>query len=379
MPRPFRLTLPMALALLFGAALTLSLPCAAQSGPDMQAPLPPPRPKALDVVSGPPGAVVPELPKPLPPERPPELGGVPAGSNAVASPAPLPPPRPNELGQAIETAPPPASPPPPPPPRPAELATVPAPAPGAKLQEPPLPPGRPDDLQAHPGEGESPSEAAPLPPERPAELSGPALEQAILAVPEDQACLRSLDELGAKYEKHPAIVRGQCSIAHPVSLATLDDGAGHVIAVSTGQMVVCDVALALARWARDAQAVAEAELGERIKALAIGGYNCRGQNNVGEGKLSEHSFGNAVDVMSFSFGKRTPIAVGSPPEESPEAKFLDRVRAKACPHFRTVLGPGSNEAHADHLHFDQRQRNGNNRLCELRPPPSVPQSAKVAP
>jgi hypothetical protein len=52
------------------------------------------------------------------------------------------------------------------------------------------------------------------------------------------------------------------------------------------------------------------------------------------------------------------------PEGTPEANFLGAVRSRACDFFRTVLGPGSDAAHANHLHLDERQRNAGHRLCQ---------------
>ena len=50
--------------------------------------------------------------------------------------------------------------------------------------------------------------------------------------------------------------------------------------------------------------------------------------------------------------------------ETPEARFVAAVRGGACRYFSTVLGPGSDPAHADHLHLDLRARNRGVRLCQ---------------
>ena len=274
---------------------------------------------------------------PLPPERPPELSDTKAPTPAM----PLPPERPAALesGNAPVTTP-----------------------------DPPL--------STHPGQ----LTAAPVPPARPRDLSGDAALSALLDVPEDTACLRRLDALGVKYEKLPPIVNGQCTVAHPLDLTSIGDGVAMTsISVTADQMVVCGVAEGLGGWATDAQAAAGAELGDRLKGLTLGGgYHCRGQNNVGEAKLSEHAFANAIDIMGFTFRTRGPITVGFLPEGSAEARFLASVRASACKHFRTVLGPGSNESHANHLHFDQRQRDGGHRICELGPPQAAAPAAPGA-
>jgi hypothetical protein len=49
-----------------------------------------------------------------------------------------------------------------------------------------------------------------------------------------------------------------------------------------------------------------------------------------------------------------------------EAAFLAAVRTTACGYFLTVLGPGSDAAHAEHLHVDLglHGRTANYRICE---------------
>jgi hypothetical protein len=45
---------------------------------------------------------------------------------------------------------------------------------------------------------------------------------------------------------------------------------------------------------------------------------------------------------------------------------LSGLRTSACGYFTTVLGPGSNAAHKNHLHFDlgQHGKSGKYRICE---------------
>jgi hypothetical protein len=40
------------------------------------------------------------------------------------------------------------------------------------------------------------------------------------------------------------------------------------------------------------------------------------------------------------------------------------VRASACAHFATVLGPGSDSEHAEHVHVDLEPRRNDYKLCE---------------
>ncbi|WP_313899071.1 extensin family protein [Methylobacterium sp. E-041] len=313
----------------------------------------------------PPEATVP-VPPPLPPERPAELKPATAPGATMTDP-----PRPPERPAAL-TAPatPPATPETKPAAPPADPAAVAPPA--------PRPPERPADLvptsssgappvpaEAKPGDkaADKPGEMPvppPLPPERPAELSGEAALALKVAAPDDTACRVRLKRLGAAFEPLPAIVNGQCGTPLPLKVTGLPD-----VALPQSATLTCAAAEALARWATEAQVAAERELKQPLTGIAIGtSYECRGQNHDVEAKLSEHAFANGVDVMSFTFAGRPPIAVGAMPEGSAEGRFLDAVRARACGFFRTVLGPGSNAAHANHLHLDERERNAGHRLCQ---------------
>jgi hypothetical protein len=100
------------------------------------------------------------------------------------------------------------------------------------------------------------------------------------------------------------------------------------------------------------------------KVLIGTSYECRAQNRQSGAKLSEHAFANALDVMGFEFVNRRAISVTARWDESPEAMFLSIIRAHACEHFTTVLGPGSDAAHADHFHLDLRERKRGARLCQ---------------
>lgn len=328
---------------------------------DATVPLPPQRPDDLSMAS-------PATPKPSPasPGGTPAITVDPAPSQPV--PAPLPPERPPELSTAPppapEAAPPPLSPDLPrcipaleaplPPARPPELSPNPAALPDA-----PLPPERPPELSAAPAP--APTEDAPLPPVRPPELSGDGALKLTIAPQDDTACLRSLDGFGVAYAKATPIVNGQCTVASPLTVSKLGNG----IAIGSPETMVCRLAEGLMRWTAQVQQIAETELGDTLKGLTLGGtYVCRGQNHGTEAQLSEHAFANAVDVMGFTFGKRAPILVGPLPDGSKEAAFLTAVRTKACEHFTTVLGPGTDEQHANHLHLDERERKAGYRLCQ---------------
>ena len=96
------------------------------------------------------------------------------------------------------------------------------------------------------------------------------------------------------------------------------------------------------------------------------GYTCRRRNNQVDGALSEHAFGNAFDVMGFRFELGSPVMVGpGKSQDGLASAFQAAVWASACLDFATVLGPGSNASHEDHLHLDIKARENGFRICEL--------------
>ncbi|HEX8416663.1 MAG TPA: extensin family protein [Methylobacterium sp.] len=228
----------------------------------------------------------------------------------------------------------------------------------------PTPPQRPDELKPQQPEAPKAPDAVaaemPQPPPRPPELSGEAALPVTVPAPDDLACRRRLERLGATFETLPPIANGQCGAAKPLKVTAL---AG--IALPTPVILVCGAAEAMARWAVEVQVAAERDLGHPLASLSIGtSYECRGQNHDRDARLSEHAVANGIDVMGYGFTGRGPIGVVASPSGTPEATFQSAIRAKACGLFRTVLGPGSDAAHANHLHLDERERTSGHRLCQ---------------
>lgn len=280
-------------------------------------------------------------------------------SRAAESPAatvPLPAPKPPERPGALHSPGPTTPAPPVPPARPAEL-TPPAPRDSAKTQgsEGNAETGKPET-----GKPEIPT-PPPTPPERPPELSGDAALALKVSAPDDTACRTRLKRLGVDFEPLPPIAEGQCTAPLPLKITRFADG----VSLPQGATLTCRTAEALARWVTEVQVEADRTLKHALTGIELGGsYVCRGQNHDLDAKLSEHAFANAADVMGFAFAGRASIPVKTMPEGTEEAQFLAAVRGKACGFFRTVLGPGTNAAHANHFHLDERDRNAGHRLCE---------------
>lgn len=223
----------------------------------------------------------------------------------------------------------------------------------ASAQEaaPPLPPPRPDRPVSPPPSDEQPKPADAT---KAKDKDEPGSDQA------EAGCIERLTGLGLKFEKRHGIQEGACSVKNPVLVSELPNG----VAVSPPSLMTCPVAESLARWTGEIVApAAERHFQSAPTKVLIGtSYQCRDQRSGG--KLSEHAFGNGLDIMTFEFAKRPALAIGSHEEGSPEAGFQNAVRQGACPIFTTVLGPGSDAAHGDHLHLDMRARKGDYRICQ---------------
>ncbi len=121
------------------------------------------------------------------------------------------------------------------------------------------------------------------------------------------------------------------------------------------------------RWLADSvQPAAQRWFGARVVEIKqISAYSCRGMNGNSHAHISEHAFGNALDIAAFTLadGRRVTVKDGwrGMPEEQ---GFLRDVQAAACQQFNTVLAPGSNVYHYDHIHVDLMRRASQRIICE---------------
>lgn len=212
-----------------------------------------------------------------------------------------------------------------------------------------------------------PGDNPPLPPPRPSATDEPVAPQpdrhrstVETGGPNDNACTTRLARLGVAFEPRPPIQESACGGTDIVILSGLPDG----LTVSPPATMRCPVAEALARWTLESlSAEADRHLGAALTKVLIGtSYECRDQRNGA--KLSEHAFADGVDVMGFEFAKHAAYMVGFPAPNTPEAEFQNAVRQKACTFFTTVLGPGSDPDHSNHLHLDLRARKAGYRICQ---------------
>lgn len=183
------------------------------------------------------------------------------------------------------------------------------------------------------------------------------------------ACRLALMVLGTRYRQEAPVTDPEirdCGIARPVRVSEILPG----VALPAEPVMRCGTALSLAIWTRDFVRPAAAYLPDapQLQGLATGpAYVCRDRVGTGdpEPRPSEHGYGNAIDVMGFDFGQDAPLRVQPRSGDGDPAEGFQRaVQSTACLLFTTVLGPGSNAAHDDHLHLDMADRTSGWRLCE---------------
>jgi hypothetical protein len=139
------------------------------------------------------------------------------------------------------------------------------------------------------------------------------------------------------------------------------------VAVNPTATLACPIVSALDRWLADSvQPAATRWFGARVVEIKqISAYSCRGMNGNPHAHISEHAFGNALDIAAFTLADGRRIAVKDGWKGLPEEQgFLRDIQAAACQQFSTVLAPGSNVYHYDHIHVDLMRRASQRLICE---------------
>ena len=139
------------------------------------------------------------------------------------------------------------------------------------------------------------------------------------------------------------------------------------VAVKPTATLACPIVSELDRWFADTvQPSAMRWFGARVVEIKqISAYSCRGMNGNPSAHISEHAFGNALDVAAFVLADGRRISVKDGWRGMPEEQgFLRDVQSGACAHFTTVLAPGSNVYHYDHIHVDLMRRASRRLICQ---------------
>jgi hypothetical protein len=169
---------------------------------------------------------------------------------------------------------------------------------------------------------------------------------------------------------------GICGLYHPFKVSGLLNG---TVSVEQTATLGCPMIPALEAWLTEfVQPIAQARFGQPVVTLSsMGSYSCRGIDNIAGAQLSEHSFGNAIDIGGFKLadGRFISVVKDWKRADTQESAFLHEVHAGACQHFTTVLGPGADVFHYNHIHVDLAMHGATNtgprRYCKPTPAPSL--------
>jgi hypothetical protein len=188
---------------------------------------------------------------------------------------------------------------------------------------------------------------------------------------DDMACLATLADFGVQAE--PATIEPaseDCVVEQPVRLRSIASGR-HTLEFVETPVLACGLATVLTRWLAEIAIPTALYHFERpaAKVLVGPGYACRPRNQQPGAEPSVHAFGIALDIRGFELADGQQVLIGAPDETdraAPERVFLDGLRTSACGYFTTVLGPGSDPHHADHLHVDLASHGSSDRyrICE---------------
>jgi hypothetical protein len=232
----------------------------------------------------------------------------------------------------------------------------------------PLPRPRPAEAPQAPSDN---AKAAPTEPEKTAESAGPK-------APEPSACRVALTEEIAIAPSIPDIHGpGGCGGEDLVRLEAIVLPNKHKVALTPPATLRCRMASEIADWVRTDVVGLTAALGSEPAVLDnFDSYECRSFNRIPGGHLSEHGRANALDVRAIKLanGRSIELTDRTVPRDLRES-FLHSV----CARFMTVLGPGSDWYHEEHIHLDLMERRSNYKICQWNVWDPLPKIAPLMP
>ena len=252
-------------------------------------------------------------------------------------------------------------------PRPAEAPVIEPEKPAAAKQPSPVEADKPAEQAASP----------PLPQPRPADA--PAIEpEKPASPPPPSACRLALTDAIAIAPSIPDIKGpGDCGGEDLVRLEAVVLPDKRRVSLKPAATFRCPMATAVADWIRTDMTQLAASLGSVISDLDnFDSFDCRGRNGVAGAKLSEHGHANALDVRGLKLANGQSISLT---DRTVSRELRESVLHSVCARFSTVLGPGSDGYHEDHIHLDLMERHNNYRICQWNVWDPLPQIAPLLP
>ncbi|MGB8401702.1 extensin family protein, partial [Bradyrhizobium sp.] len=149
------------------------------------------------------------------------------------------------------------------------------------------------------------------------------------------------------------------------------------VSVKPAAILRCAMAAQIADWIRTDIAPLAVSLGSTISDLDnFDSFECRGRNRIVGAQLSEHGRANALDVRAFKLADGRSISLT---DRTVPRDLRETVLHSVCTRFSTVLGPGSDWYHEDHIHLDLMERRNNYRICQWSVWEPMPQVAPLLP
>ncbi|MDO6413700.1 extensin family protein [Sphingomonas sp. BIUV-7] len=200
----------------------------------------------------------------------------------------------------------------------------------------------------------------PGPPGRSATLDlgepiGSVTHRRLAGLGESGACRAALDRAGIAYRAIPPRTAPD-TCAFDDGIAWRPGGAREALYAPTAPALACPLAAGLALWEWDiVQPAAASLLGSPVVRIDhFGSFACRRIYGRESGAWSRHARAQAIDVAGFRLADGRQITIAADWKgETPESRFLHRVRDGGCRVFGTTLSPDYNDAHRDHLHLDE--------------------------
>jgi hypothetical protein len=230
-----------------------------------------------------------------------------------------------------------------------------------------------------------PADAPAIEPNKPAvvkqspEADKPAAaEQAAPAPTPPSACRLALSDAIAIAPSIPDIHGpGGCGGEDLVRLEAVVLRDNKRVPLKPAAILRCAMASAVADWIRTDMAPLAASLGSVLSGLDnFDSFECRGRNRVAGAPLSEHGRANALDVRALSLANGQSISLT---DRTVPRDLRESVLHSVCARFSTVLGPGSDWYHEDHIHLDLMERHNNYKICQWNVWDPLPPVAPLLP
>jgi hypothetical protein len=247
------------------------------------------------------------------------------------------------------------------------------PAPGAQMRWSPGPPG----IEQRAPAIEPPDATQPA--GRPVMLNPPGVEAYPDDIPDDAVLPRGRSPAPAYQRPEPTYQRPaynaplyQQPEQQRPALGPMRGPRSMPVTLTPAATLACPLVSALDRWVSEGVQPAAQHWFRApvVEIKQISAYSCRSMVGAGTSNISEHAFGNALDVAGFILADGRKITVEEGWHGTPEEQgFLHDVQLYACETFSTVLSPGYNAAHYNHIHVDLMRRDSGRHPCR---PDAIP-------